>query len=98
MSNEKLREIEGILLKVFNAGFIYGELGVGDNDQESTNRALPKIIALIPDMELLKKQIEGVKAYAFSESLFGDNEHQLKMDAMVSAYDVVLNLIKEMAE
>ena len=48
--------------------------------------------------EELKKQIEGVKANAFSVSLFGDSNHQLKMDAMVSAYDVVLNKIKEMED
>ena len=44
----------------------------------------------------LKKQVEGVKANAFSVSLFGGREHQLEMTAMVSAYDVVLNKIKEM--
>ena len=48
--------------------------------------------------EELKKQVEGVKANAFSVSLFGDRDHQLKMDAMVSAYDVVLNKIKEMTK
>ena len=46
----------------------------------------------------LKKQIEIKKANAFSVSLFGDSNHQLKMDAMVAAYTVVLNLIKEMAK
>ena len=45
--------------------------------------------------EELKKQVEGVKANAFSVSLLDGREHQLKMDAMISAYDVVLNLIKE---
>ncbi len=48
--------------------------------------------------EELKKQVEVVKANAFSVSLFGDSNHQLKMDAMVSAYDVVLNKIKEMTK
>ena len=48
--------------------------------------------------EELKKQVEGVKANAFSVSLFGDRDHQLKMDAMVSAYEVVLNKIKEMTK
>lgn len=48
--------------------------------------------------EELKKQIEGLRANAFSDSLFGGNEHQLKMDAMVSAYGVVLNKIKGMSD
>ncbi len=48
--------------------------------------------------EELKKQIESVKANAFSVSLFGNLEHQLKMDAMVNAYEVCLNKIKGMGD
>ena len=36
-------EIPDILLKVYNNGFIYGELGMGLNDQESTAGALQDI-------------------------------------------------------
>ena len=44
----------------------------------------------------LKKQVDIMRASAFYESKFGSREHQVKMNAMVSAYTVVLNLIKEM--
>ena len=49
-------------------------------------------------LEILKKQIDIRRDNAFSESLFGSLEHQLKTDAMVNTYDVVLNLIKEMVK
>ncbi len=52
-----------------------------------------QIITIIT--EELKKEIEIKRANAFSVSLFGSRDHQLGMDAMVSAYDVVLNIIKE---
>lgn len=47
-------------------------------------------------LEILRKEIDIKRENAFSVSLFGDREHQVKMDAMVNAYDVVKNLIKEM--
>ena len=50
---------------------------------------------IFPDIEELKKEIDIKRTNAFSVSLFGDREHQIKMDAMVNAYDVVLNLIKD---
>ena len=71
----------------FKAGYAQS---VSDNDNWARETYGYKL-----GREELKKQVEGVKANAFSVSLFGDREHQLKMDAMVSAYDVVLNLIKE---
>ena len=40
-------ELEAILLKVYNDGFTHGELGVGDNDQESVGKALIKAIPII---------------------------------------------------
>ncbi len=43
---------------------------------------------------ILKKQIGIKRENAFSVSLFGNTEHQTKMDAMVNAYDVVLKLIE----
>ncbi len=48
--------------------------------------------------EELKKQIEGVKANAFSVSLCDGREHQVSMQAMINAYDVCLNIIKEMED
>ena len=65
---------------------------VWDWEKFKLDQAMASIKAV---REELKKQIEIKKANAFSVSLFGDSNHQLKMDAMVSAYDVVLNLIKE---
>jgi len=47
-------------------------------------------------LEILRKEVGIKRALAFGDSLFGDREHQIKMTAMTSAYDVVLNLIKEM--
>ena len=44
----------------------------------------------------LKKEIDIKRTNAFSVSLFGDREHQIKMDAMVNAYTVVLNLMKHL--
>ena len=44
----------------------------------------------------LKKQVDIMRASAFYESKFGSPKHQFQMQAMVSAYAVVLNLIKEM--
>ncbi|KKN74967.1 hypothetical protein LCGC14_0384690 [marine sediment metagenome] len=43
----------------------------------------------------LKEQVDIMRASAFYESKFGSQEHQFQMQAMVSAYDVCLNLIKE---
>ena len=42
---------------------------------------------------ILKKQIGIKRENAFSVSLFGNTEHQTKMDAMVSAYDTALALL-----
>ncbi len=44
----------------------------------------------------LKKEIDIRRDNVFCESKFGSREHQLRMMAMVDAYDVCLNLIKEM--
>ena len=74
----------------FKAGYTQS---VSDNDNWARETYGYKL-----GREELKKQVEGVKANAFSVSLFGDSNHQLKMDAMVSAYDVVLNKIKEMTK
>ncbi len=73
----------------FKAGYAQS---VSDNDNWARETYGYKL-----GREELKKQVEGVKVNAFSVSLFGDREHQLKMDAMVSAYMVVLNLIEHLA-
>ena len=65
---------------------------------ERSYKCADQILAIIPDIEELKRRIEIKRANAFSVSLFGDRDHQLGMDAMVNAYDVVLNLIKEMTK
>ncbi len=65
---------------------------VWDWEKFKLDQAMASIKAV---REELKKQIEIKKANAFSVSLFGDREHQLGMDAMVNAYDVCLNIIKE---
>ncbi len=74
----------------FKAGYTQS---VSDNDNWARETYGYKL-----GREELKKQVEGVKANAFSVSLCDSREHQLKMDAMVSAYDVVLNKIKEMTK
>ena len=56
---------------------------------------LAQILAYFPDREELKKQIDIKRDYAFGESLFGSREHQAQMQAAVSTYDLVLNLIKD---
>ncbi len=98
MSDDKLREKIARKINYFIYDDVVQYVGLTPEGQFLMLERADQIIALLPDMELLKKQIEGVKANAFSVSLFGDREHQLKMDAMVSAYDVVLNKIKEMGD
>lgn len=43
----------------------------------------------------LRSQIQAKRDDAFNNSLFGSLEHQLQLQSMVNAYDVVLNLIKK---
>ncbi len=41
----------------------------------------------------LRREIQKKRDYAFAESAYGSREHKLQLQAMVRAYDVVLNLI-----
>ena len=79
---------------------LYDILGVIPRDDEDIYDVIKKQaeITLKAVTDELKKQIEGVRANAFSVSLFGGNEHQLKMDAMVSAYTVVLNIMEHLTD
>ncbi len=67
---------------------------VGETQEEMLLEAQAEI-SFKAVTDALKKRIEGVKANAFSVSLFGSREHQLEMQAMVAAYDVCLHLIDE---
>ena len=46
-------------------------------------------------MVILRRQVQAKRDYVFAESMYGRPEHRKEMQAMVSAYAVVLNLIDE---
>ena len=46
------------------------------------------------ELVILMRQVQEKRDYAFAESMYGRSEHKKEMRAMVSAYDVVLGLIK----
>ena len=46
-------------------------------------------------MVVLRRQVQAKRDYVFVESMYGRREHRNELQAMVKAYEVVLNLVDE---
>ena len=47
---------------------------------------------------ILRRQVQAKRDYIFAESMYGRPEHRKELNAMVNAYNTVLNLIDEVKE
>ncbi len=72
---------------------------MGGTDGESDKASLTPTWLLEWEKEqndkivILRRQIQTKRDYIFAESMYGRPEHRKELQAMVSAYAVVLNLI-----
>lgn len=64
------------------------QMGGTDGDPEPRT-----ISSSIYPIDSLKKQIQAKRLEAFNETCYGSREHKLQSQAMMNAYDVVLELI-----
>ncbi len=64
-------------------------------DFQGYERTMGRISSLIYPIQSLRNQIQAKREEAFDNSLFGNLENQLQLQAMVNAYDLVLKLIDE---
>ncbi len=62
-------------------------------DFKGHERTMGRISSSIYPIDSLRNQIQAKRDWAFAEASCGSREHKLEAQAMMNAYDVVLNLI-----